>query len=67
METRFPTSLWGHAILHAATLIRLKPTNYHKIYPLIMCQEPNLSHIRIFGYAVYVLVAPPNTTKMGPQ
>ena len=45
MKTKFPTSVWGHAILHAATLIRLRPTSYHKVSPLqlVMGQEPNIS------------------------
>ena len=34
MKTKLPTSVWGHAILHAATLIRLRPTSYHKVSPL---------------------------------
>ena len=69
MKTKLPTSVWGHAILHAATLIRLRPTSYHKVSPLqlVMGQEPNISHLRIFGSAVYVPVAPPNRTKMGSQ
>ena len=29
--------------------------------------EPNVSHLRIFGCAVYVPIAPPQRTKMGPQ
>jgi hypothetical protein len=30
-------------------------------------QPPNISHFRIFGCAVYVPIAPPQRTKMGPQ
>ena len=30
-------------------------------------REPNISHLRIFGCAVYVPIAPPQRTKMGPQ
>ena len=61
--------MWGHAILHAPTLIRLRPTSYHKVSPwqLVIGQEPNIFHLRIFGSAVHVLVAPPNCTKMGSQ
>jgi len=29
--------------------------------------QPNISHLRIFGCAVYVPIAPPQRTKMGPQ
>ena len=30
-------------------------------------QEPNISHLRIFGCAIYVPIAPHQCTKMGPQ
>ena len=29
-----PTSCWGHAVLHAAELIQLRPTAYHATFPL---------------------------------
>ena len=64
-----PFSVWGHVILHAATLIRLRPTSYHKVSPLllVMVQGPNISHLRIFGSVVHVPVSPPNRNKMGSQ
>ncbi|KAD6794515.1 hypothetical protein E3N88_05411 [Mikania micrantha] len=54
---------------NAATLIRIRPTSYHTSSPLQMVfgQEPNISHLRIFGCAAYVPIAPPQRTKMGPQ
>ena len=30
MRTNLPRHAWRHAILHAATLIRIRPTAYHK-------------------------------------
>ena len=30
-------------------------------------QEPNIFHLRIFGCAIYVPIAPPQRTKIGPQ
>ena len=30
-------------------------------------QEPNIFHLKIFECAVYVPIAPPQRTKMGPQ
>ena len=30
-------------------------------------KQPNISHLRIFGCAVYVPIAPTQCTKMGPQ
>ncbi|WCJ38519.1 hypothetical protein M5689_019577 [Euphorbia peplus] len=69
MRTKLPIYAWGHAILHAATLVRIRPINYHKVSPLQMTfgKEPNIAHLRIFGSAVYVPIAPPQRTKMGPQ
>jgi hypothetical protein len=69
MKTKLPVSAWGHAILHAASLIRVRPTAYHKYSPtqLALGQQPSISHLRVFGCAVYVPIAPPQRTKMGPQ
>jgi hypothetical protein len=30
MRTKLLVSTWGHAVLHAATLIHIRPTTYHK-------------------------------------
>jgi len=69
MRAKLPVSIWGHAILHAASLIRIRPSAYHKYSPLQLAlgYEPNISHLRVFGCAVYVPIAPPQRTKMGPQ
>ena len=34
---------------------------------MVFGHEPNIAHLRIFGCVVYVHVAPPQRTKMGPQ
>ena len=34
---------------------------------LVLGQQPNIFHLRTFGYAVYVPIAPPQHTKMSPQ
>ena len=69
MRTKLSVSIWGHAILHATTLVRIRPTNYHEFSPLQLTfgQEPNISHLRIFGCAMYVPIAPSQRTKVGPQ
>ena len=69
MRTNLPVSIWGHAILHTAALVRIRPTSFHDISPLqlFIGQEPNISHLRIFDCAVYVPIAPPQRTKMDPQ
>ena len=58
----------GHAILHGALLVWIRPTTYQKYSPsqLAFGQPPNIYHFRIFGCVVYVLIAPPQCTKIGP-
>ncbi|XP_038984372.1 uncharacterized protein LOC120111397 [Phoenix dactylifera] len=69
MKSKLPVSAWGHAILHAASLVRVRPSAYHKYSPsqLAFGQPPNIAHLRTFGCAIYVPIAPPQRTKMGPQ
>ncbi|XP_056844750.1 retrovirus-related Pol polyprotein from transposon TNT 1-94 isoform X2 [Raphanus sativus] len=69
MRSKLPTSVWGHAILHAEALIRIRPSAYHRYSPLQLAfgREPNISHLKVFGCAVYIPIAPPQRTKMGPQ
>ncbi|KAK9132238.1 hypothetical protein Scep_011766 [Stephania cephalantha] len=69
MGTKLPTSVYEHAVLHASSIIRYKFTVYHEhsLVQLILGQQPNISHLRIFCCAVYVLISPPNKTKMSPQ
>ena len=69
MKTKLPVSTWGHAILHSASLVRMRPTAYHKYSPLqlVFGQQPNIIHLRIFGCVVYVPIAPSQRTKIGPQ
>ena len=69
MQSKLPVSAWGHAVLHAAMLIRLRPTAYHQFSSrqLISGHQPNISHLRKFGCAVQVPIPPPERTKMGSQ
>ena len=55
--------------MHAATLVRIRPTTYHEYFPsqLVLGKQSNISHLRIFGCAVYVPITPTQRTKMGPQ
>ena len=64
-----PTSYWGHAVLHAADLIQLRPTAYHVVSPmqLVRGNTPNIFHLRKFGCAVYVPIQLPKRTAMGPH
>ena len=69
LKTKLPLSAWGHAIIHAANLIRLCHTTNHDLSPLQLANgyQPNISHLRVFGCAVYVLIAPTHRPKLGPQ
>ena len=55
--------------MHVVALVRIRPTTYHKDSPsqLMLGKQPNISHLRIFGCAVYVPIAPTQRTKMGLQ
>lgn len=68
MESKLPLFAWEHAILHATTLVRIQPTNYYNYSPLQLAfgYEPNISHLRIFGCAIYVPISLPPRTKLGP-
>ena len=69
MKTKLPTSAWGHAIMHVAALVRIRPTAYHEYSPsqLVFGKQPNISYLRIFGCAINVPIAPTQRTKMGSQ
>ena len=65
MKTKLLTSAWGRV----AALVCIRPTTYHKYSPsqLVLGKQPNISHLRIFGCAVYVPITPTQCTKMGSQ
>ena len=69
LKTKVPLSAWGHAIIHAANLIRLRPTANHDLSPLQLAKDyqHNISHLRVFGCVVYVPIAPTHRPKLGPQ
>ena len=55
-HAKLPTIMWGHAILHAAALLRLCPTLLNPIssQELITGHIPSIFHLRIFGLWVWV-------------
>ena len=42
-----PTSAHGHAIMHVASLVRIRPTTYYEHSPsqLVLGKQPNISHL----------------------
>jgi hypothetical protein len=63
-----PITFWGHAVLHAADLIKLRPTAYHStsLLYLIRGNASIIFHLQKFGCAVYAPISPPKHTSMGP-
>jgi hypothetical protein len=66
---KLPTSCWGHAVLHTADFIQIRPTAYHTASPLqlIRGNQPSISHLRKFGCAVYIPISPQQCTSVGPH
>ena len=69
LNTKLPLSAWRHVIIHATNLIRLRPTTSQDLSPLqlVLGYQPNISHLHVFGCAVYVPFAPTHRTKLDPQ
>jgi transposase InsO family protein len=69
MNCSLPSLCWGHAVLHAADLIQLRPTAYHEYSPmqLVRGNPPNIFHLRKFGCVVFVPISPPQRTAMAPH
>lgn len=61
--------MWGHAVLHVAALLRLRPTllNIQTPYELLSWRPCNVSYIRIFGCMVWVPIAEPRMHTIGPH
>jgi transposase InsO family protein len=58
LHAKLPSHFWAHAVLHAATLLRYRPTllNDHSPLELLFGQIPNISHFRTFGCRVWIPV-----------
>jgi len=69
MKIKLHISVWGQRILHATILIHIRSSACHKYsqLELVFGLEPNIFHLIIFDCVVYVSIAPPQRTKMGPQ
>ncbi|CAA7051166.1 unnamed protein product [Microthlaspi erraticum] len=69
LRTKFPITVWGHAILHAGALVQVRPSAYNEFSPIQLAfgNIAKYIHLRVFGCAVYIPIAPPQRSKMGPQ
>jgi hypothetical protein len=56
LHANLPSNLWGHAVLHATSLLKLRPTLLNTQTPqeLLSGRTPYVSHIRVFGCEVWV-------------
>lgn len=69
LQSNLPLEAWGHAVLHASELIRYRPSSHlkHSPHQLLTGFVPDVSHLRVFGCAVYVPIPSPKRTKFGPR
>ena len=67
LHAKLSDSFWGHALLHAATLLRLRPTLLNHLTPfeLLAGRPPNVSHLRVFRCQVWIPVAEPKRKTIG--
>jgi len=56
MKSKLLTSVWGHVILHATSLVRIRQNIYHKYSPLqlVFGIPPNIFLQQTFSHVVYV-------------
>lgn len=54
MKTKLPTSIWGHAILHAASLVRIRPTAYLNIH---LCNLHLVMNLIFLTYGFLVVLS----------
>ena len=67
LHANLPTDMWGHAVLHAASLLRLRPTLLNTQTPqeILSGRPPDVSHIRVFGCQAWIPLPDPLKHKMG--
>jgi hypothetical protein len=67
LHAHLPSDLWAHAVLHAAALLKLRPTLLNTQTPLeiLSGRPPNISHIRVFGCQVWVPFPDPRRHTIG--
>ena len=64
MCTKLLVFAWDYTILHAAILVRLRPTATQPYYALqlVIGYELDASYLHVYECAVYVPIAPPQRT-----
>jgi hypothetical protein len=67
LQAQLPSSMWGHVVLHATALLKLRPTLLNVQIPaeLQSGRIPYVSHIKVFGCQVWVPVTEPKRKTIG--
>ena len=67
LHANMPSNLWGHVVLHAASLLKLRPTllNTQTPHELLSGRPPDISHLRVFGCQVWIPLPDPYRHKIG--
>ena len=67
LQVNLPVTMWGHAVLHATTLLKLRPTLLNTQTPLELQsgRTPNISYIWVFGCQIWVPVPEPKRQTIG--
>ncbi|WVZ19287.1 hypothetical protein V8G54_006609 [Vigna mungo] len=69
-QTNLPTSLWSYAVIHSVHLINrlLTPLLQNQCpYTVFHKQQPDLSHLRVFGCLAYSNTLEHGRTKLSPK
>ena len=69
LHANLPSSLWGHTVLHAAALLKIRPTmlNVQTPHELLTGRPPNVDHLRTFRCHVWVPISEPRRLTIGPH
>jgi hypothetical protein len=61
MKSKLSISVWGHVILHVASLVWIRLNVYHKYFSLqlVFGIPPNIFYLWTFSCAIYMSIAPP--------
>ena len=67
IHAKLPSSFWSHAVLHAAVLLKYRPTLLNERSPLeiLTRHPPSVAHFRTFGCRVWVPVPEPERKTIG--
>ena len=58
LHANLPSNMWGHVVLHATSLLKLRPTLLNIQIPqeLLSGRPRDISHLHVFGCQVWVLL-----------